>query len=224
MISFWLLSIAINGIDALVLGDPQNAIQSNATEEASSLAAGAASMWYTNNTSTLSVAGVDEVLFVCDPMFGNDLNSTSCYDAVTNSGLDPRSTEPKTWGPRGTTVRYDFPIPQWFVSRTYNVRRNSHFIVPLAENISSLSEDGTCIFQAVIAPRRISAQASQTDVLLGATTLIDSCAEANPSTGGLAKQLGEGPASPSSLACVEERTDGSIRRPTRQIRCHISQR
>lgn len=57
-----------------------------------------------------------EVKYECQDRFGSNLNLVSCQSAALT--IEYQLRRPCTWGPRGTAVRYDFPLPQRWVSST----------------------------------------------------------------------------------------------------------
>lgn len=121
------------------------------------------------SNSTLALNNVSaDIKYLCLDRFGTNLNPQSCRSAALN--IEYQLTKPFTWGPRGTAVTYDFPIPQRWVS-----------------------SDGTCIIEAILGPGDTSARASLEDVAMGAYKVVQQCVERKtPSEGGIAKDLGDG--------------------------------
>ncbi|KAF6232075.1 hypothetical protein HO173_009669 [Letharia columbiana] len=127
----------------------------------------ASSLSMTNSTLVLNSV-LAEPKFMCLDRFGSNLNPRSCQSAAFAIG--DLSTSLFTWGPRGTAVTYDFPMPQRWVS-----------------------SDGTCIIAALIGPRSTFALATLQDMAMGANTVIQQCVEQkSPNEGGIVKELGDG--------------------------------
>lgn len=73
-----------------------------------------ASSLATFNSSLASNNVSEEVRYECQDRFGSNLNFQSCQSAALS--IEYQLRRPCTWGPRGTAVRYDFPLPQRWVS------------------------------------------------------------------------------------------------------------
>lgn len=111
-----MLSVAIC-VNALVVSSPP-LISSNLSQSTG--------IPYDLNTSSSSLlwgppatnlSNVNAVLTRCIPeSFGYNLRLESCLQALRSLNL--QDEEPRSWGPRGTGVRYDYAMPQRFVSRT----------------------------------------------------------------------------------------------------------
>ena len=69
-----------------------------------------------SNTSLVSSNVSAEIKFVCQDRFGSNLSPQSCESAALS--IKYQLTTLYTWGPRGTAVTYDFPMPQRWVSCT----------------------------------------------------------------------------------------------------------
>ena len=70
----------------------------------------------------------DGITFKCNgTAFRYGLSAQSCINALLSypSVLDWDSPVPKTWGPRGTDVRYDFRLPVRFIS---SESKTPHFL------------------------------------------------------------------------------------------------
>lgn len=68
------------------------------------------------SSSLASINISTEVEYQCQDRFGSNLNLWSCQSAALS--IQYQLKRPCTWGPRGTAVRYDFPLPQRWVSCT----------------------------------------------------------------------------------------------------------
>ena len=78
-----------------------------------SLETAASSVSMSNSSLALNNISA-EIKFMCQNRFGFDLNLQSCQSAALS--IEYLLTRPFTWGPRGTAVTYDFPMPQRWVS------------------------------------------------------------------------------------------------------------
>ena len=70
----------------------------------------------TNATTTISITNTSLAasdLMTCTSDLGTDLDSISCR--LSFRAMDYSSSRNRTWGPRGTGVRYDLPMPQRWV-------------------------------------------------------------------------------------------------------------
>lgn len=68
------------------------------------------------NSSLASENVSAKVKYDCQDRFGSNLNLLSCQSAALS--IEYQSQRPCTWGARGGRVRYDFPLPQRWVSCT----------------------------------------------------------------------------------------------------------
>ena len=68
------------------------------------------------NSSLASTNVSAGVRYECQDRYGSDLNLWSCQSAALS--IEYQSQTPCTWGPRGSPVRYDIPLPQRWVSCT----------------------------------------------------------------------------------------------------------
>ena len=139
MFSSWTLILAIKAAKALVLPSPQVPAQGNATADTSLEAVSVDPVWQTNTSiNPLNVS--TDVYYYCDTKFGIEINSESCYRAITRVP-DYTSTVQRTFGTRGTGVRYDFTLPKWFISRAYTLIKYGS--VPPADSTLQWTE---CVF------------------------------------------------------------------------------
>ncbi|CAF9933651.1 hypothetical protein IMSHALPRED_009434 [Imshaugia aleurites] len=128
------------------------------------------------NASLVSTNVSADVHFTCDACSSN-LTSAICRFAAL--AIEYELTKPSTWGPCGTAITYDFPIPQRWVS-----------------------SDGTCLVEAYIDPGSTLAIASLQDVTRSASGVIRQGVEQkSPSEGGFATELGGCPSSLLSFLC-----------------------
>ena len=68
------------------------------------------------NSSLASTNISTDVKYDCQDRYGSNLNLGSCQTAALS--IQYQLKRLCTWGPRGTAVRYDFPLPQRWVSCT----------------------------------------------------------------------------------------------------------
>ena len=68
------------------------------------------------NSSLASTNISTEIKYDCQDRYGSNLNLGSCQTAALS--IQYRLERPGTWGPRGNPIRYDFPLPQRWVSCT----------------------------------------------------------------------------------------------------------
>lgn len=130
MLSFGVLFLLMGAIAAALL-TPESTLSPNAVQ---SSAGGSAplqmissplldSSLFNTATSSFSVANSSpalndsvsaQVLVACSGTLGYNLNSASCASAM--STIEQGSTAQSTWGPYGTGVEYDFPVPRRWIS------------------------------------------------------------------------------------------------------------
>ncbi|KAL8822467.1 MAG: hypothetical protein Q9191_006798 [Dirinaria sp. TL-2023a] len=120
------------------------------------------------NNSTAS-PGTNAMQYLCTDTrgLGRDLSVQSCLDAVRQ--LDIRSTAPGIWGERDTGEFYNIYLPQRY-----------------------MSTDGRCFVEPVLQGEYKSAAISQQTLAGAGIVLSQRCAGGQPSTGGIARQLGAG--------------------------------
>ena len=120
----WLLLLTCHSVQALVLNPLQATPQPRLILPAApaqvvantSLEVIAASTWSNNNYS-VSVIDSSMIRYRCDGhQCGFNIAFQSCFNAITNTVFDWENPSPKTWGPRHTRGRYDFLLPQRFIS------------------------------------------------------------------------------------------------------------
>ncbi|CAD6588724.1 MAG: hypothetical protein ASARMPREDX12_003424 [Alectoria sarmentosa] len=152
---------------------------------------------FITTTSSLSIANsslasnnslsAQTVIMCKGASMGYELDARSCGYAIGT--IQHHLAREFTWGPRGTEIRYDFPMPRRWVScglltATLPVLSKS---VQLTRSVA----DGTCVIQTRVLPGYTSAEASLQDVALGAIAVMTECVQKKtPSEGGLAKNIG----------------------------------
>ena len=205
MLSFRTFFLVTSTVEALVLTPVSNIsptmAQSSAGDNASLETVSSAlldSPSFITTTSSLSIANsslasnnslsAQTVIMCKGASMGYELDARSCGYAIGT--IQHHLAREFTWGPRGTEIRYDFPMPRRWVScglltATLPVLSKS---VQLTRSVA----DGTCVIQTRVLPGYTSAEASLQDVALGAIAVMTECVQKKtPSEGGLAKNIGQ---------------------------------
>lgn len=203
MLSFRTFFLVTSTVEALVLTPVSNispTIAQSLTGDNASLETVSSALLDSpssiTTTSSLSIANsslasnnslsAQTVIMCKGASLGYDLDARSCGYAIGT--IQHQLAREFTWGPRGTEIRYDFPMPRRWVScglltATLNVLSKT---VQLTRSVA----DGTCIIQTRVLPGYTSAEASLQDVALGAIAVMTECVQ-KKSEGGLAKNIGQ---------------------------------
>ena len=145
------------------------------------------------NSTTQNNNNNSIVSYVCNaPAFGKELSVPSCTNALHHLGLGSvqllwgmREEDPEgLQGPQGEQGKGESQGKR----QSSDARTNNNFDVLLPQR--SISDDGACVVEPGLGPGVESARASWEDVAQAALVVVRRCAGAEPSRGGLAKNIG----------------------------------